>query len=547
MPSSCRRFSANLILATGMVLARFELCSGLVLDIISSTHEPICPVGDSVEFGSETALRNHLLLGVVIYQSIQSQRNFLTMFSSPSNGFVATLPSPRLSSALVVLMATCSTLFQFSIASERHNHWPRQAPSPALPTPMATPATSPSASLGAGDIQTLTFPPIQQSMNPSTMTALPATYTAGAQAPFPGGPPLPSTRLDIPSYPTLDRIPPLNSPQVQQWLSQIDMTKVPQIPPTATGGCNNPSNANLMAQAGPDKNCWWTCGGCSRDTDITSCPKKGTWGASFDDGPSPDTPTLLKYLDEHKLKSTFFVVGSRVLSRPDMLQYEYEAGHQISVHTWSHPYLTQLTNEEIVAELGWSKKVIKDVLGVTPNTMRPPYGDIDDRVRYIALAMGLTPIIWTTAPGGRTFDTADWKISTGIVTPAQVLQNFQSILGSSDQLPTGFIVLAHDLYPQSVALAVEFVLPQALSFGNLTIEPIVTCLGDSAADAYIETANRTQPTSSSNTTKPAVAKAANSTASNKAAVSSASRYKTLNAFAFVTTLFALVAIKTIEY
>jgi peptidoglycan/xylan/chitin deacetylase (PgdA/CDA1 family) len=51
--------------------------------------------------------------------------------------------------------------------------------------------------------------------------------------------------------------------------------------------------------------------------------------------------------------------------------------HQIAVHTWSHPYLTTLSNEAIIAELGWTKKVIKDVLGVTPNIMRPPYGDIE--------------------------------------------------------------------------------------------------------------------------------------------------------------------------
>lgn len=71
------------------------------------------------------------------------------------------------------------------------------------------------------------------------------------------------------------------------------------------------------------------------------------------------------------------------------------AGHEISVHTWSHsvslspwhfityPYvnlvlqpLTSLTTEQIVAELGWTRKAIKTVLGVTPTTMRPPYGDI---------------------------------------------------------------------------------------------------------------------------------------------------------------------------
>lgn len=38
--------------------------------------------------------------------------------------------------------------------------------------------------------------------------------------------------------------------------------------------------------------------------------------------------------------------------------------------------LTSLTTEQIVAELGWTRKAIKTVLGVTPTTMRPPYGDI---------------------------------------------------------------------------------------------------------------------------------------------------------------------------
>lgn len=40
-----------------------------------------------------------------------------------------------------------------------------------------------------------------------------------------------------------------------------------------------------------------------------------------------------------------------------------------SVHTWSHPYLTTLTNEQIVAELGWTAKAIKEITGVTPNTV----------------------------------------------------------------------------------------------------------------------------------------------------------------------------------
>lgn len=82
-------------------------------------------------------------------------------------------------------------------------------------------------------------------------------------------------------------------------------------------------------------------------TDPVTSPDKNTWGLTYDDGPAPYTPDLLKFLDEKQLKSTFFVVGSRVLSFPSTLQYEYMAGHQISIHTWSHRQLTTLTNEQV--------------------------------------------------------------------------------------------------------------------------------------------------------------------------------------------------------
>lgn len=55
-------------------------------------------------------------------------------------------------------------------------------------------------------------------------------------------------------------------------------------------------------------------------------------------------------------------------------------------------------------------------------------------------------------------------------------------------MDTGFIVLEHDLYPQSVELAVDYVLPNALGKGQLTLMPIIDCLGMDASQAYIETA-----------------------------------------------------------
>jgi peptidoglycan/xylan/chitin deacetylase (PgdA/CDA1 family) len=291
----------------------------------------------------------------------------------------------------------------------------------------------------------------------------------------------------------LDKSPDTTTPEVQQWIAEVQATgvQIPDISQTVLGGC--PANP---AAAIDQTRCWWTCGGCVRDTDVTTCPDKLTWGLTYDDGPAFFTPNLLQYFDQYNLKSTFFVVGSRAISYPALLQTEFISEHQIAVHTWSHPYLTTLTNDQIIAELGWTKKIIKDVLGVTPNMMRPPYGDIDDRVRAISLAMGLTPVMWTRLSPQATFDTGDFNVHAGTVTSEQVLQNWEYILGNSTIINTGFIVLEHDLFQQSVELATGYILPDALASTNpkYDIKPVISCLNKPMQDAYIETNdNQTNP------------------------------------------------------
>ncbi|PWN22779.1 glycoside hydrolase/deacetylase [Microstroma glucosiphilum] len=317
---------------------------------------------------------------------------------------------------------------------------------------------------------------------------LSTTYSAGATNTFiSGAPALPATTaLTIADFPTLDVVPPTNSSQAKAWLAQYDLSGVPDIPVT-TDSASCSSNAENLADAA--KNHWWTCGGYTTDTDITVCPDENTWGVSYDDGPSPYTPKLLKALEDNgDLKATFFVVGSRVLSRPEMLQYEYMQGHQISVHTWSHPALTTLSNEEILLELAWTKEVIRQTIGVTPNTMRPPYGDIDDRVRAICKLLDLTPIIWTSTSDGSNFDTNDWQIQGGAVSTEEVVETFETILEKVPTLDTGYIVLQHDLYEQSTELAVDVVLPIALSMQpTQSLMPIITCLKQDLGNAYIET------------------------------------------------------------
>ncbi|SRR5258708_2138253 len=184
----------------------------------------------------------------------------------------------------------------------------------------------------------------------------------------------PVSKFAASNYPPLDKPPPTDSPQVQQWIQEVSNSgiSIPNIGANAAGGCPaNPSAAKNSS------NCWWTCGGCSRSTDVTTCPQKYQWGLTYDDGPAPYTPDLLNFLNQASLRATFFVVGSRVTQFPGLLQQEYITGHQIGVHTWSHTALTTQTNEEIIAELGWTRQIMRDVLGVSPTQMRPPYGDIE--------------------------------------------------------------------------------------------------------------------------------------------------------------------------
>jgi peptidoglycan/xylan/chitin deacetylase (PgdA/CDA1 family) len=316
-----------------------------------------------------------------------------------------------------------------------------------------------------------------------------ATYTGGQPAKISGAPNLPPTfKVDLSQWPTPDKIPPTDSPQVQKWMKELDGWNIPNLDPTVDGDCaSSPKQAADAKARG-----WWTCGGWTRDTDITVCPNKMDWGVSFDDGPSTYTQKLLNYLSSKDILATFFVVGSRCLYNSAVLLEEYMSGHEIAVHTWSHHPLTAMTNDQIVAELGWTREIIKQVTGVTPVTMRAPFGDIDDRVRAISLAMGMVPIQWTRTPQAGPFDTNDWKVAAGQVSAPLQLEIFESILGNATTMDTGFVVLQHDLYEQAVDLAVGYTLDKALKHQPpFNLKPIGTCQGWPASNLYLQTTTNT--------------------------------------------------------
>ncbi|KAF9276955.1 chitin deacetylase [Mortierella alpina] len=291
-----------------------------------------------------------------------------------------------------------------------------------------------------------------------------AQSSAPAPAPSAGAP----GTIVASKYPTANEIPPTNSPEVQQWLKEIDLTGAPQIA-LRTG-----APPSCPAKVDPNE-CIWTCDGCAAD-DITVCGRPNTWGLTFDDGPSTATPTLLQYLKTNKLSATFFLIGSNVVQYPATVQQEYKEGHHLASHTWSHHALTTLTNEQIVAEMKWTEKAVMEATGVRMKYMRPPYGDINNRVRFVLKKLGYIPVDWT----GDEFDTNDWQLPEKKMTEAQVIAHFSKSIDTyaASNKTKGFYCLEHDLTVETVSVAQKLI-PLGLA-KNITFANVGVCESDAS-------------------------------------------------------------------
>ncbi|ORX53586.1 chitin deacetylase [Hesseltinella vesiculosa] len=205
-----------------------------------------------------------------------------------------------------------------------------------------------------------------------------------------------------------------------------------------------------------DPDCWWTATGCTVpklanvNKDIFNCPEPETWGLSYDDGPNCSHNAFYDFLKQQGLKASMFYIGSNVMDWPYGAMRGVKDGHHIASHTWSHQYMTTLSNQELLAEFYYTQKAIKLATGLTPRFWRAPYGDVDDRVRWIASQLNLTCILWDD-------DTNDWE--AGFSTPVQTVQNnynsFIQMGTNGSMANTGNIILTHEINNTTMQLAVE--------------------------------------------------------------------------------------------
>ncbi|MCA9575306.1 MAG: polysaccharide deacetylase family protein [Polyangiales bacterium] len=170
---------------------------------------------------------------------------------------------------------------------------------------------------------------------------------------------------------------------------------------------------------------------------------------TFDDGPEiRTTPTVLDTLDEYGIKAVFFVNATRFDSdhpreraQRELLQEILRRGHFLGNHTYHHPPLTDLDNDQIRDELHKNEEFIFAITGGRPVLVRPPYGAFSPRVARTIAQLGYTPMLWNLSTGDTMVRTGDEVASTFL----RVLRRQEREKGEY-----GGIVLMHDTHGWSV-------------------------------------------------------------------------------------------------
>lgn len=148
---------------------------------------------------------------------------------------------------------------------------------------------------------------------------------------------------------------------------------------------------------------------------------------TIDDGPhNKVTPEILAILRDKHVKATFFVLGVNVEKFPQILAQEVTDGHEIGLHTYSHPLLTNLSKNRITEEFEKAEKVILPMVS-KPTLFRPPGGSYNSQVLEVAHQRGYRAILWS-------IDTRDWSCPP----------NPQIIDTIFKEIKPGSIILMHD-------------------------------------------------------------------------------------------------------
>ncbi len=190
-------------------------------------------------------------------------------------------------------------------------------------------------------------------------------------------------------------------------------------------------------------------------------PADKTVYLTFDDGPSGNTLALLDVLDKYNVKATFFVVGSQIPGREDILREIAARGHTVGIHSNSHKYNNIYASvDACLQDFDLLRARILEVTGQAPSILRFPGGSVNGYNRDIYQEL-ISEML------RRGYAYFDWNVSAQDATP----QN-KSVADIANAVVTAVprhrysIVLLHDTSLRETSVkAVDRLIPQLLELG----------------------------------------------------------------------------------
>lgn len=170
------------------------------------------------------------------------------------------------------------------------------------------------------------------------------------------------------------------------------------------------------------------------------------WGTEY-------LPAMLDILRKEQVKATFFLDGSWLAKHPVEAEKIVKEGHEIGNHAYSHPLMSQVTQERMNKEISRTQELIEKTLHIKSEWFAPPAGDFNDRVVQVASQYGMKTVLWTV-------DTVDWKKTSS---PAMMVQKIEQ------KVDSGHLILTHptDRTVEALPQIIRVVKKKGLKLGTV--------------------------------------------------------------------------------
>lgn len=155
---------------------------------------------------------------------------------------------------------------------------------------------------------------------------------------------------------------------------------------------------------------------------------------TFDDGPTLNTPDILKTLDEYGAKATFFVLEERIVAYPEYIKQIIHSGNSVGLHGVSHSEQIYSTETSPLEEMEKTNFALENLTGIRSKLVRVPFGSSYKMTKKQAENLHNNGyIMW------------DWNVdprdSVGKIIPERVLSNLKKGLSGCKGTP---VILFHD-------------------------------------------------------------------------------------------------------